>query len=516
MSAEKDASTPMNRIARAASLVMALFIVSRALGLVREMVIGAQFGASAELDAYLAAFRLPDLLFTLVAGGALASAFIPTFSERLAHKDMDGAWALASKVGNLLLLSLIILAALAAALARPLVAHIIAPGFSPEQQALTVELMRWMLVSTVIFGVSGLIMGILNSFHHFLLPALAPVFYNLAIILAAWLLAPGMGIHALVVGVVAGATLHLLIQTPGLIRQKAHWTPSLSFADPGVREVLRLMAPRVLGLAIVQINFIVNVFLASHLVEGSISAMNYAWLIMLLPQGIFAQSIATAAFPTFSHQAALNERKAMQHTLGGLFSLLIFLTLPSAVLLILLRQPIVALLLQRGAFDAHDTQMTAYALGFFALGLVSHALVEVSARSFYALKDTKTPVVIGVAAMGLNVLLSLLLIKPLAIGGLALANATATTLEMAALLWMLRRKLGGWEERRVAASLVRAAGASLAMSAVLLGLMRLLPHLSLQWQAILFGSAGIILYLLFSAAMKSPELSALPRMLRRS
>jgi putative peptidoglycan lipid II flippase len=204
----------MNRIARAASLVMALFIVSRALGLVREMVIGAQFGASAELDAYLAAFRLPDLLFTLVAGGALASAFIPPFSERLAHKDLNGAWALASKVGNLLLLSLIALAVLAGVLARPLVAHIIAPGFPPEQQALTVNLMRWMLVSTVIFGVSGLIMGVLNSFHHFLLPALAPVFYNSAILLAAWLLAPSMGIHALVGGGGVGASLHLLIQVP--------------------------------------------------------------------------------------------------------------------------------------------------------------------------------------------------------------------------------------------------------------------------------------------------------------
>jgi putative peptidoglycan lipid II flippase len=433
----------------------------------------------------------------------------------VAVKDEAGAWRLASNVGNLLLLGMISLALLAGVLARPLVAHIIAPGFSPEQQALTVNLMRWMLVSTVIFGVSGLLMGILNSFHHFLLPALAPVFYNLAIILAAWLLAPTMGIYALVVGVVIGASLHLLIQVPGLIRQKARWTPSLSVADPGVREVLRLMAPRVLGLAIVQINFIVNVFLASHLVAGSISAMNYAWLIMLLPQGIFAQSIATAAFPTFSHQAALGERKAMQHTLGGLFSLLIFLTLPSAAILILLRQPIVALLLQRGAFDAHDTQMTAYALGFFALGLVSHALVEVSARSFYALKDTKTPVIIGVSAMALNVLLSLILIKPLAIGGLALANATATTLEMAILLWMLRRKLGGWEERRVFTSLARAAGATLAMGLVIVGLMRLFPDLSLQWQAVLFGSAAVVVYLLVSALIKSPELAALPRMLRR-
>ena len=504
----------MSRIARAASLVMALFIVSRALGLVREMVIGARFGASSELDAYLAAFRLPDLLFTLVAGGALASAFIPTFSQRVAVKDEAGAWRLASNVGNLLLLGMISLALLAGVLARPLVAHIIAPGFSPEQQALTVNLMRWMLVSTVIFGVSGLLMGILNSFHHFLLPALAPILYNSAIILAAWLLSPSMGIHALVVGVVAGATLHLLIQIPGLVQHRARWQPHLSLADAGVREVLRLMGPRVLGLGIVQINFIVNVFLASHLAEGSISAMNYAWLIMLLPQGIFAQSLATAAFPTFSHQAALGQRQAMRHTLGGLFSLLIFLTLPAAVILILLRQPIVALLLQRGAFDAHDTQLTAYALGFFALGLVSHALVEVSARSFYALKDTKTPVVIGVAAMTLNVLLSLLLIKPLQIGGLALANATATTLEMLTLLWFLRRKLGGWEEGRVFASLARAAGASALMAGLIWPLMQWVS-LSVRMQAVVWGLVASGLYLMLAWLLKSPELAALPQMLRR-
>ena len=294
-------ASPFERIARAAGLVMVLFVASRALGLVREIVIGAHFGASAELDAYLAAFRLPDLLFTLVAGGALASAFIPTFSERLALGDRASAWDLAAKVANLLLLALTGLAMLAALLARPLVEHIIAPGFTPEQQALAASLMRWMLISTVIFGISGLVMGILNAFQHFLLPALAPVFYNLSIIVAAVTLAPQLGVRALVIGVVVGAVLHLLVQAPGLIHFGARWSPATSLADPGVREVMKLMAPRVLGLAVVQINFMINVFLASGLVTGSISALNYAWLIMLLPQGIFAQAIATAAFPTFAH-----------------------------------------------------------------------------------------------------------------------------------------------------------------------------------------------------------------------
>jgi len=508
-------ASPLRGIARAAGLVMLLFVASRFLGLVREMVIGARFGAGAELDAYLAAFRLPDLLFTLVAGGALASAFIPTFSERLVHGRLDAAWDLASKVANLLVVILTVLAALVVILAPILVDRLIAPGFTPEQKALTVVLMRWMLISTVIFGLSGLVMGILNSFQHFLLPALAPVVYNLAIILAALFLAPSMGVQALVVGVIAGAAAHLLVQVPGLVHFGARWSPGLSVQDPGVREVIRLMGPRVLGLAIVQINFMVNVFLASNLASGSISALNYAWLIMLLPQGIFAIAIATAAFPTFAYQAARGERRAMRETLGGIFALLIFLTLPAAVLLILLRLPLVTLLLQRGAFDAADTQLTAYVLAFFTLGLVGHSVVEIAARGFYALKDTLTPVLVGLAAMTTNIVLSVVLVRPLGVGGLALANSIATLAEMALLMVLLRRRLGGWEERRVLRSLLHTLAATLLMAAVTIGLLRLGQGWPLPLQAVVVGGVAIAVYAAAAWAFRSPEARALPGLLRR-
>ncbi|NOX60680.1 MAG: murein biosynthesis integral membrane protein MurJ [Chloroflexi bacterium] len=508
-------SSPLNRIARAAGLVMALFVLSRSLGLVREMVIGAQFGTSAELDAYLAAFRLPDFLFTVVAGGALASAFIPTFSERLARGEEDAAWDLASKVANLLLVTLIGLAILAGIFAHPLVERIIAPGFTPTQQVETARLMRWMLVSTVIFGVSGLVMGILNSFQHFFLPALAPVFYNLAIILAALFLAPALGVEALVIGVVAGASLHLLVQVPGLLHFHARWTPSLSFHDPGVREVLRLMAPRVVGLAAVQVNFMVNIFLASGLDEGSISALNYAWLIMLLPQGIFAQAIATAAFPTFSHQAAKGERRAMQNTVGGILALLLFLTIPATILLYLLRVPIISLLLERGAFDERATQLTAFALAFFSIGLVGHAVVEISARAFYAMKNTLTPVVVGLAAMAANVALSLILIQPLAHGGLALANSLATLAEMAVLLWLLRKTLGGWAEGRVGRSLLRTLAAAAVMTLATIALMWLVQVWPRPVQAVVVGAAAVAVYGLAAWLLGSPEARELPRLLRR-
>jgi len=242
---------------------MMLFVASRALGLVREMVISHRFGTGGELDAYLAAFRVPDILFQIVAGGALASAFIPTFAGYLAHDDEQGAWRLASAVINLVMIVTAVLSLLAVWLSPWLVSAVIAPGFDPARQALTVELMRWMLLTPTIFGISGIVMGILNARHHFLLPALAPVVYNVGIIAGAWLLAPRMGVRGLAVGVVAGAIGHLLVQVPGLIHHGLRYKLVVGMRDAGVREVGRLMVPRMVGLAAVQINFLVNTILAS-------------------------------------------------------------------------------------------------------------------------------------------------------------------------------------------------------------------------------------------------------------
>lgn len=434
---------------------MIFFVLSRVAGLVREIVIGAQFGTSPELDAYLAAFRIPDILFQLVAGGALGSAFIPTFAGYWAKGEEPAAWLLFSRVLTLITLILTGVAFVAAFFALPLVQWIIAPGFTPAQQQLTAELMRWMFVSTLIFGASGLIMGALNAVQHFLLPAAAPLFYNLAIIGCAWLLAARLGVYALVLGVVAGAILHLLVQLPGLWRVGAAYRPAVAVADPGVREVMRLMGPRVLGLFFVQMHFLVNTILASGLPVGSLSALNYAWLLMLLPQGIFAQSIATAIFPTFAAQIATGQLAAMRRTFGQLLRTLLFLVIPAAVGLYLLRLPLITLLLQRGEFTAQSTQLVAYALQFYAIGLLAHALVEITVRAFYALHDTWTPVLVGIGAMILNIGLSLWWVKPLQHGGLALANSVATTIELGLLLWLLRGRLGGLDGAQLFRSLAR-------------------------------------------------------------
>ncbi len=509
------------QVARAAGVVMILFVASRVAGLLREMVIAGQFGTSAELDAYLAAFRFPDLLFALMAGGALASAFIPVFSDYLTGGDLDRAWRLASAVINWVLLFLTAAGILAAVAAPLLVTHVIAPGFTPQQQALTVRLMRWMLISTVIFGVSGVVMGILNARQHFWRPAAAPVVYNLAIIAGVWLLGPRIGVAGAVVGVVIGAFAHLLIQVPGLRQAGMRFSFGLAPSDPGVREVGRLMAPRALGLAAVELNYLVNVILASSLVAGSLAALNFGRLMMLLPEGVIAQSVAIAAFPTFAVLVSRNQRQEMGRVFLVTLRGVLYLTLPAAVGLILLRQPLVSAVFQRGAFTAESTRATSWALLFYGLGLVAHAVVEIVTRAFYSLHDTKTPVIVGVAAMAANAGLSLsflALFRSLGWaphGGLALANSLATAVEMAVLLVVIYRRLGRPRDTGLLPALVRMAGASLVMG---LGLVLLL-RVGGSWPTWLLSLTGIagggLVYGLITLVTGSPEPQALAQGIRR-
>lgn len=513
------------RLAGAAAVVMVFFVLSRVSGLLREMIIGAQFGTSAELDAYLAAFRIPDLLFQLVAGGALGSAFIPTFSQVWAERGEAPAWQLFSRILNLVTLVLLVLALLAVTFADPLIARVIAPGFDPAQQQLAADLMRWMLISTVIFGASGLVMGALNARQHFVLPAAAPVLYNGAIIVGAWLLAPTYGIYGLVIGVVVGALAHFGVQIPALVHKRARYRVDLTWRDPAVGEVGRLMAPRMLGLFFVQLNFLVNTILASQLAAGSLAALNYAWLLMLLPQGIFAQAIATVAFPTFSAQVAAKDHSALHRTLDRTLRTVLFLTLPAAVGLFVLRVPLIQVLLQRGNFDADSTAAVAYALQFYALGLVAHALVEIVVRVFYALHDTLTPVLIGVGAMSLNILFSLIWIDQLGYGGLALANSVATTVEMIVLLWLLKRRISGFSFASLITGSIRSAAAAAVMGLVVWGWLIWLggqtgwvSWLPVGWMAALTGMAvAVVTYsgaaLLLGAEELRTALSLLGRRL---
>lgn len=486
------------QIARAAGLVMAGFVLSRLLGLVRETVIASIFGGGGVYDAFVAASRPPETLFLVVAGGAIGSAFIPTFMDYIAQGRRDEAYRLTSTVVNLLLLLMIGIAGLSAIFARPIVDTLLVPDFDAEAQALTARLLRIMLLTPIIFSVSGLMMGFLNAHQRFLLPALAPLLRNIGIIIGTVALAPSMGIFGLAWGTVLGAALHFLIQLPGVVATRFPYRLILDVKHPGVIEVARLMGPRVLGLAIVQINFWVSTILASGMVEGSLGALNRAWFIMLLPQGVIAQSAATAAFPTFSAHVAGGQTEALKRTLGQVLRAVLFLALPATVGLVILRLPIVRLIFERGAFTPQDSQATAWALLFFSLGLVAHSLVEIVTRAFYAMHDTLTPVVVGGGAMILNVLLSLTLIHVIGtpgslehgtFAGLALANTLATTLEGLALLALIRARLGGLEGHRLASSLLRAGAASAVMG---LALWLLTPAL-ITWMGVTFGSLNAII-----------------------
>jgi putative peptidoglycan lipid II flippase len=502
------------QLVRAATIVMLAFIASRVLGLVREVVIARQFGTSLELAAYLAAFRVPDLIFQLTAGGALGSAFIPVFAGYLAHGQRVVAWRLASAVFNLLLVVLVV-AATGAALLAPQLATLIVPGFDPATQALTARLMRLMLLSPVIFGLSGLIMGVLNSFQHFLLPALAPVVYNLAIIGGALFLAPTMGVYGLAVGVVAGSALHLLIQVPMLLHYGLSYSPTFGLDVPGVREVGRLMGPRILGLAIVQVNFLVNTILASGLGGQALPALNYAWLLMLLPEGIVAQGIATAVFPTFAELVARQSLVELRRTFSAALRTVLYLTVPAATGLILLRVPLVQVLLQRGQFNDASTGAVSFALQFYALGLFAHASIEIVTRAFYALHDTRTPVAVGGAAMTANVLLSLGLIRtPLGFGGLALANSLATVAEMLALMGLMRGRLGAIDGQQIGASLARIGLATALMALAVVWLGRLPEIDGLLW---LLGGTGLggTVYLATTLLLGSQEIKSVGRLVRK-
>lgn len=467
----------IRQIARATGMVM----VAQALGYLTNLVSlslnASAFGTQGEMDAFLAANRVSETLFVLMAGGALGSAFIPTFTSLLARNERGTAWKLASAVANLVIVLLVVVSLLAAIFARPLVRYVLAPGFAsdPQLETLTVNLLYIMLPSAVIFGLSGLLMGILNSHRIFFLPALTPALYRLGMIYGALFLAPRWGIYGLAWGVLIGSCLHLLCQIPILLRLGGKYVPTLGLRLPDVQQVGLLMAPRVFGVAVVQLNFWVNTRLASLMTEGSLTGVVWGLTIMLMPQGIIAQSVAMAALPTLATQFALGKVEDLRSTLSTSLRGVLLLAMPASLGLVLLRQPVVALLLEYGKFDSKSTQLIAWALLWYAAGLVGHCVVEVLSRAFYALKDTRTPVLIGSVAMTLNVLLSVLLSGWFSIigwmphGGLALANSLATGLEAIALLIFMRKRLGGLQGRSLVDGSVRGGLATVAMGVALWG-----------------------------------------------
>ncbi len=525
-------SAEQRHINRNVLLVAACFLLAAAAGLARNLLIARQFGIGADLDAYYAAFKLPDLLFTVVAGGALATAFIPVFADFLALGDRPGAWRFAAAVINWAVLVTGGLAALAAIAAPWLVRAVIAPGFAPEQQAETAAVMRLVLISSVVFAISSVLGSALNGFRNFLWPALGPVLYPMGIAAGALWLAPAWGVRGLAVGAVLGALLHLGIKAPGLARFGFRWWPTLHAGEPipadrpatgpvlvrgtPLQRFLLLMGPRVLDLGVFHLTLLATTNLASRLGAGSVSALEWGWDAMQLPETIIGTAFGLVAFPTLAELAARGDRSGLRRTLAESLRTVLALAVPAAAALILLGRPLLQALYERGAFDAAATEAVYVALQFYALGLPAHAALELATRAFFAQKDTLTPLGIAAASAAANIALGIALMRPLGHGGLALANSLAVSGEVLLLLAILRGRLGAIEGRQSLQSLARVLLASACMAAatgatVLLGSRH---HIS-PFPVALAGSAiGLAVYLFAARLLGVRELGRLAAALR--
>jgi putative peptidoglycan lipid II flippase len=521
---EAGSGGSIGRVLLNASLILTVAaLASRLLGWIRLLVIGSQFGASRELDAYFAAFRIPDAIFQLVVAGALSAALIPVFSSYRAREQEREAWKLASSVINLVVIALAGFSLLMAVFA-PLVVPIVAPGFDAPTTELTVRMTRIMLLSPVFIGMGAVVSGILNSYQRFALPAMAPLVYNLAIIGAAIFLAPAVGVEGLAIGVAVGSLAHLAIQLPHLARVGQRYDLTIGLGHPGVRKVVWLMGPRVLGLAAVQINFIVSTLLASNMPAGSVTAYNYAFQLMQIPVGVLGVSVAVALFPTLSRDAALGRLSQIRQQVAASLRILIFLAAILTAGMTVLAEPLVAVFFQYGLFSSDSTQRTAEALVFFALGLAAQTVVHLLARTFYSLQDTRTPVTWAVVAVALNLPLMVWLSGPMGVSGLALAMSITAVVEVAGLLVALRVRLSGLDGSALLSSVVRSAAAGAAAALVMLGalgvsrtLLGVLLENGLGRLAILVGisAIGLAIYLVVAAALGSRELAEVRRVAGR-
>ncbi|MBA7615605.1 putative lipid II flippase MurJ [subsurface metagenome] len=444
------------KIAKYAGIVIIATIFCRILGLGREIVISNRFGAGIETDAFFIAFMIPNLLRSFLGEGALNSAFIPIFAEYLTNHDRKKAEYFASNVLNILIIIVIIVAALGI-WGAPLLINIIAIGFKSNmyKYQLAINLTRIIFPYISFVAVAALFMGILNSYNHFLVPALAPAMLNISVIIFAITLSYKYGIYSIALGVILGGIGQALIQTPVLIRKKIKYSFVVDFNDPGVKKLLKLLVPAMIGLAITQINVVVDKTIASTLIDGSISALYYSNRLVQFPLGAFGIAISIAIFPTLAKQTAKNNITEFKKSLLFGLKMLLFITVPSAVGLIVLRDPLIRLIYEHGIFSRVATNMTASALLYYSIGLFAYACVRLITMSFYALKDTKTPVKIGIYIVFINIVLDLILIRFLAHSGLALATSVAAILNMIILLKVLQDKIGDIELKSQTSFLIK-------------------------------------------------------------
>lgn len=494
--------TTGQKIASAAGGIVLMNLFSRLLGFGREMVIADEFGASMAVDAYLVAYTIPYFLQAIL-GAALVTAAVPIFTQYIVDDNKDEAWKVASILINLTGLILVGFTVLGVVGASLLV-KMMAPGFGPEAAELATFLTKIMFPTVIFMGVGMLLTGILNAFHFFAVPAFAPGFSSLVIILTVIFLGGQYGIYGLAVGTLVSMVGFLLVQFPLLKKLKFKYTFSLDYSHPAVKKVGVTIMPIVIGVAVNQIYFALNRIFASGLAEGSIAALNYAMRLMNLPLGIFVVAVSTAIFPALAAQAIKNEKRELGHTLMRGLRLVTLVSIPAAVGLIVLAEPVVRLLFERGAFDHRATLMTAQALVFFSIGMFAQAANLVITRAYYAVDDVRTPVIMSLISVGVNLILSFILVTPMGHGGLALANSLAATVNTVLLYFYLNRHLESVPHYKFFVSLGKISLASLLMGYLTVKTFTILPgHLVIQVAGAI--GAGVVVYGLAVLVLREEE-----------
>ena len=461
------------RLAQSAGLTGAATLASRVLGLVRDQVLAAIFGAGNEMDAFIVAFRIPNLVRDLFAEGAMSAAFVPTFTRHLTVHGRKDAWRLGNNVLNALLIVTSVVVLLGIVFAGPLV-RFYAADFAavPGKLDLTISLTRVMLPFLTMVALAAAAMGMLNSLHHYFIPALAPAMFNVASIVCALALVPAMPafglppIMAMAIAAIIGGIGQVAVQWPSLRREGYRYQRVFDPRDRGLRQVLLLMGPGTIGLAATQVNIFVNTLLATSEGTGAVSWLTYAFRLMYLPIGLFGVSLGTAVLPAVSRHAAADDLAGARATVSRGLGLMMMLNIPAAAGLMVLARPIVEVLFERGLFSPADTIATAAALRLYAIGLIGYSAVRIASPTFYALGQSRVPVIVSVGTIAVNVVFSVALVRVMGFSGLALGTSIAAMVNGALLVWLLSKRLNGIESGQLTQSFVKILAATAVMAIV--------------------------------------------------
>lgn len=517
----KILSKQSNSITGAAIILGAASLVSRLIGIVRDRIFAHYFGAGDILDAYYAAFKIPDFVYNLLIIGALSAGFIPIFTALIEKHKKEEAWRVTNTLITSLSFALVIICGILF-IFTPQMMKILVPGFSGEKMAMAVQLTRIMLISPFFHGLSTIVGGVIQSYKHFLVYALAPIVYNISIIIGALFFVPVFGVKGLAIGVVLGALLHLTVQLPSLYKHGFRFQWLMDWKNTHVRSIGKLMLPRTLGLAVQQINWLVLIMFASTLGAGSVAIFTFADNLQYAPVGIIGVSFAMAAFPILAGFVARGETEELVNHLVTTIRQILFFIIPITIIFILLRAQLVRVLLGSGAFDWKATILTMNTVALFSISLFAQSLSPLLARTLYTLRDTWSPFFIGIVSAVVNILASIILKEKLGVEGLALAFSLAAIVQTALLWLVLRTKIGSLKEASIVRSLVILSMAGLGMG-ITIQLLKTpiswLVDMTRFWgillQGMISGMVGLLVYIAITRVLGLEEVRIVVQSFKR-